>query len=182
MAKKSIGKKKRSSSRKKKSGSLTSLILFILVLILAFFIVVKYILPSSDEKSEAETQTEQVEDIVVNDIEDKVEVNCVDDQSNQVKEKIAGPWMSTSRGAYIEFTGNSYNVDFSGVDVDKPFSGKYQVDNNTITFSNTEEPCPDVKGVYEVKFDEDYIILKCKKDDCSRRKDLLETKWEKIRL
>ena len=86
--------------------------------------------------------------------------------------------MSTTGGAVLTMKNKEYRLDFMGVDSDKPIIGTYSVDGDLITFVNKKDPCKDVKGLYEVRFNKNEIGFKCKSDDCTKRKATLPTEWE----
>ena len=99
-------------------------------------------------------------------------------ETTAVERSISGTWMSTTGGAVLTMKNKEYRLDFMGVDSDAPIIGTYTVDGDLITFTNKKDPCKDVKGLYEVKFNKNEIGFKCKSDECTKRKATLPTDWE----
>mgnify|MGYP006916027854 CR=1 FL=1 len=99
-------------------------------------------------------------------------------ETKAVERSIKGTWQSTTGGAFLTMDGRGYRLDFMGVDSDKPIIGTYIVEGDQITFVNKEDPCKDVKGLYEVRFNKHEIVFKCKSDDCTKRHATLPTEWE----
>ena len=194
--KKPISKpKKKGSSKKKKSGNIfTKLIVIIFVIILAFFLIFSVFRPSGKtakvekptsqlvEKQEkkdvkpAEKQKAEEDKMDKKDKMDKEERKSA--ETKAVEQSIKGTWQSTTGGAFLSMDGKEYRLDFMGVDSDLPIIGTYSVDGDLITFINKKDPCKDVKGLYEVKFNKNEIAFKCKSDDCTKRKATLPTEWE----
>ena len=190
--KKPISKpKKKGSSKKKKSGNIfTKLIVIIFVIILAFFLIFSVFRPSGKKQVVEQTKVEQkvkVEEKKVEKQPEKVEQKeeKIDKKEEKkiaetkaVEKSIKGTWQSTTGGAFLTMDGKKYRLDFMGVDSDQPIIGTYSVDGDLITFINKKDPCKDVKGLYEVKFNKNEIAFKCKSDDCTKRKATLPTEWE----
>ena len=169
-----IKPKKRIGSKKKKSGNIfTKLIVIIFVIILAFFLIFSVFRPGSKAQKadkpnvQLVTQQDKHEDIT----ETKT-------SETAVEISIKGTWQSTTGGAFLTMDGKEYRLDFMGVDSDAAIIGTYSVDGDLITFVNKKDPCKDVKGLYEVKFNKNEIAFKCKSDDCTKRKATLPTEWE----
>ena len=190
--KKPISKpKKKGSSKKKKSGNIfTKLIVIIFVVILAFFLIFSVFRPSGKKQGVEQVKVEQkvkVEEKKVEKQPEKVEQKeeKIDKKEEKkiaetkaVEKSIKGTWQSTTGGAFLTIDGKEYRLDFMGVDSDLPIIGTYSVDGDLITFINKKDPCKDVKGLYEVKFNKNEIAFKCKSDDCTKRKATLPTEWE----
>ena len=190
--KKPISKpKKKGSSKKKKSGNIfTKLIVIIFVVILAFFLIFSVFRPSGKKQGVEQVKVEQkvkVEEKKVEKQPEKVEQKeeKIDKKEEKkiaetkaVEKSIKGTWQSTTGGAFLTMDGKEYRLDFMGVDSDLPIIGTYSVDGDLITFINKKDPCKDVKGLYEVKFNKNEIAFKCKSDDCTKRKATLPTEWE----
>ena len=194
--KKPISKpKKKGSSKKKKSGNIfTKLIVVIFVIILAFFLIFSVFKPlrrsenatapasqrvSTEVKKEVkpvETETSEMTGQKAESIDKKEEKKVA--ETKAVERSIKGTWQSTTGGAFLTMDGKEYRLDFMGVDSDMPIIGTYSVDGDLITFINKKDPCNDVKGLYEVKFDKQEIRFKCKSDECTKRKATLPTEWE----
>ena len=121
--------------------------------------------PKAEEKTAAEVKKDE-----------KTEKKAA--ETKAVEQSIKGTWQSTTGGAFLSMDGKEYRLDFMGVDSDLPIIGTYSVDGDLITFINKKDPCKDVKGLYEVKFNKNEIAFKCKSDDCTKRKATLPTEWE----
>ena len=198
--------KKKGSSKKKKSGNIfTKLIVIIFVIILAFFLIFSVFRPSGKTQKVEQTKVEQKVKAEEKKVEKKVEQKAekkeekpVEKDAKQMKKEekaiaeqdkkemetkavaksIKGTWMSTTGGAVLTMDGTGYRLDFMGVDSDAAIIGTYTVDGDLITFINKKDPCKDVKGLYEVKFNKNEIGFKCKSDECTKRKATLPTEWE----
>ena len=190
--KKPISKpKKKGSSKKKSSNFITRLIIIIFVLIFAAFFILKFTknIGSKDKKQTQQTEVvkkqekmEKMEKKEKKDKEEKKEKKDKEDkktaETKAVETSITGTWMSTTGGAVLTMKNKEYRLDFMGVDSDAPIIGIYSVDGDLITFVNKKDPCKDVKGLYEVKFNKNEIGFKCKSDECTKRKATLPTEWE----
>ena len=194
--KKPISKpKKKGSSKKKKSGNIfTKLIVIIFVIILAFFLIFSVFRPSGKTAKVEKPTSQLVEKQEKKDVkpaekpkaEEKTAAEVKKDEKAEkkaaetkaVEQSIKGTWQSTTGGAFLSMDGKEYRLDFMGVDSDLPIIGTYSVDGDLITFINKKDPCKDVKGLYEVKFNKNEITFKCKSDDCTKRKATLPTEWE----
>ncbi|MBR6091734.1 MAG: hypothetical protein IKQ09_02845 [Bacteroidales bacterium] len=187
-------KRKGGSKSKKSNNFITRLIVIIFVLILAFFLIFSVFRPSPKAQG-PEVQTTQIVEEQQNDKVKPVETPKpkeevkVDEKTTPKEEKkaaetkvvaqsIKGTWQSTTGGAFLTMDGKGYRLDFMGVDSDQPIIGTYSVDGDLITFVNKKDPCKDVKGLYEVKFNKNEIGFKCKSDDCTKRRATLPTEWE----
>ncbi len=193
MAKKASKKKKNSTGKKSSGNVYTKIIIIILAVILVGFIVYKF-LPETKSDSNKNISTKIIEQNDNNAAIKKETQKEEDgkeakpDKPNKPVEKprgtaavakrIEGCWMSTTGGAVLTMKDFEYRIDFMGVDSGKPVIGTYAVENNTITFSNKQDPCKETKGTYEVDFDKHEISFKCKDDDCTKRKSTLVTDWE----
>ena len=181
--KKPISKpKKKGSSKKKKSGNIiTKILVIIFILIFVAFFIFKFTRPSAD-KVKVETTTSQVVENQKTKTEKPVEKDKKQAkkaaETKAVEKSITGTWMSTTGGAVLTMKNKEYRLDFMGVDSDAAIIGTYSVDGDLITFVNKKDPCKDVKGLYEVKFNKNEIGFKCKSDDCTKRKATLPTEWE----
>ena len=194
--KKPISKpKKKGSSKKKISGNIfTKLIVIIFVIILAFFLIFSVFRPSGKTAKVEKPTSQLVEKQEKKDVkpaekpkaEEKTAAEVKKDEKTEkkaaetkaVEQSIKGTWQSTTGGAFLSMDGKEYRLDFMGVDSDLPIIGTYSVDGDLITFINKKDPCKDVKGLYEVKFNKNEIAFKCKSDDCTKRKATLPTEWE----
>ena len=194
--KKPISKPKKKGSSKKKSKSIiTRLIIIIFVLIFAAFFVFKYTrsISSNDKKQAKKTEIVKKTDKKEvkkeksdkkNEKSEKKKDKAAKEQEKKavetkaVEKSITGTWMSTTGGAVLTMKDKGYRLDFMGVDSDAPIIGTYSVDGDLITFINKEDPCKNVKGLYEVKFNKNEIGFKLKSDECTKRKATLPTEWE----
>ncbi|MBO7469205.1 MAG: hypothetical protein J6T81_03655 [Bacteroidales bacterium] len=181
--KKPISKpKKKGSSKKKSSNFITRLIIIIFVLIFAAFFILKFTknIGSKDKKQTQQTEVvkkqEKMEKMEKKEKKDKEDKKAA--ETRAVETSITGTWMSTTGGAVLTMKNKEYRLDFMGVDSDAPIIGIYSVDGDLITFVNKKDPCKDVKGLYEVKFNKNEIGFKCKSDECTKRKATLPTEWE----
>ena len=178
--KKAIKPKKIGGSKKKKSNNLiTRLIVIIFILILAFFMIFSVFRPSNKpakvEKAKVEQKIKTEDKKIEKKAETKAEAKA--QETTAVEKSITGTWMSTTGGAVLTMGDNNYRLDFMGVDSDAAIIGTYSVDGDLITFINKKDPCKDVKGLYEVRFDKQEIGFKCKSDDCTKRRATLPTEW-----
>ena len=191
---------KKSKKSKKSNSFISRLIVIIFVLILAFFLIFSVFKPGSKGQSpEAQTTTltenPQSSDVKPNSTQAPEESTTTENvsgdnmskkeekkaiETKNVEQSITGTWKSTTGGAFLTMDGKGYRLDFMGVDSDQPIIGTYSVDGDLITFVNKEDPCKDVKGLYEVKFNKQEIGFKYKSDDCTKRKATLPTEWEWI--
>lgn len=187
--KKPISKpKKKGSSKKKSSNFITRLIIIIFVLIFAAFFILKFTknIGSKDKKQTQKTEVvkkqEKMDKMEKKEKKDKKDKKDKEDkkaaETKAVETSITGTWMSTTGGAVLTMKNKEYRLDFMGVDSDAPIIGIYSVDGDLITFVNKKDPCKDVKGLYEVKFNKNEIGFKCKSDECTKRKATLPTEWE----
>jgi mannitol-specific phosphotransferase system IIBC component len=184
--KKPISKpKKKGSSKKKSSNFITRLIIIIFVLIFAAFFILKFTKNIGSKDKKQTQKTEVVKKQEKKDMKEKMEKKEKKDKEDKkaaetkaVETSITGTWMSTTGGAVLTMKNKEYRLDFMGVDSDAPIIGTYSVDGDLITFVNKKDPCKDVKGLYEVKFNKNEIGFKCKSDECTKRKATLPTEWE----
>ena len=193
--KKPISKpKKKGSSKKKSSNFITRLIIIIFVLIFAAFFILKFTKNIGSKDKKQTQKTEVVKKQEKNDMKEKKEKEDKKEKKEKKEKKdkeekkaaetkavetsITGTWMSTTGGAVLTMKNKEYRLDFMGVDSDAPIIGTYSVDGDLITFVNKKDPCKDVKGLYEVKFNKNEIGFKCKSDECTKRKATLPTEWE----
>ncbi len=194
--KKPISKPKRkgSSKSKKSNNFITRLIVIIFVLILAFFLIFSVFRPIRQAQKVEKPASQIVEKQDKSDVnpiekpkteektaaqvkkEEKAEKKAA--ETKAVEQSIKGTWQSTTGGAFLTMDGKEYRLDFMGVDSDLPIIGTYSVDGDLITFINKKDPCKNVKGLYEVKFNKNEIRFKCKSDDCTKRRATLPTEWE----
>ena len=179
---------------KKVKKFITRLIVIIFVLILAFFLIFSVFRPIRQAQKVEKPASQIVEKQDKSDVnpiekpkteektaaqvkkEEKAEKKAA--ETKAVEQSIKGTWQSTTGGAFLTMDGKEYRLDFMGVDSDLPIIGTYSVDGDLITFINKKDPCKNVKGLYEVKFNKNEIRFKCKSDDCTKRRATLPTEWE----
>lgn len=191
-------KKKRSSGKRKSNSLINRVIVIIFVLILAFFLVfslykhvgnrkvsekpepqlVEKQVKQKEVKSEAKTEAKTNAKASEPTAKEEKKIQQKKSETAAVQKSIQGTWQSTTGGAFLTMDKNGYRLDFMGVDGDAPIIGTYTVDGDIITFINKEDPCKNVKGLYEVKFNKNEIGFKLKSDDCIKRKATLPTEWE----
>ena len=176
--KKPISKpKKKGGLKRKKSGNIfTKILVIVFVLIFVAFFVFKFTRPSEVKVNKENTTSQAVDNHQKKDKMDKQDKKEI--ETKAVEKSITGTWMSTTGGAVLTMKDKAYRLDFMGVDSDPAIIGTYSVDGDLITFVNKKDPCKDVKGLYEVKFNKNEIGFKCKSDDCTKRKATLPTEWE----
>ena len=87
-----------------------------------------------------------------------------------------GAWMNGNDESLI-IKDNRYAIYLSGIERDHPIVGECKVKGNVITFVNKKDPCEGAKGLYEVSFNGNDIIFKCKDDGCSKRRAILLNGW-----
>ena len=88
-----------------------------------------------------------------------------------------GAWMNGNDQSLIIKDGR-YAIYLSGIERDHPIVGECKVKGNVVTFVNKKDPCEGAKGLYEVSFNGNDIIFKCKDDGCSKRQAILLNDWE----
>ena len=180
--------------KKKKKGNLFAKICIIVALILAIFLIFRLFNSKNENEIKTKESTQIIENQEVKKETPKTEIKPETPEQKQekpdkkqekkaaetkvVEKSIAGTWMSTTGGAVLTMKDFEYRLDFMGIDSDQPVIGTYSVDGDIITFVNKKDPCKDVKGLYEVRFNKNEIAFKCKNDDCTKRKATLPTDWE----
>ena len=87
-----------------------------------------------------------------------------------------GAWMNGNDQSLI-IKDNRYAIYLSGIERDHPIVGECKIKGNVITFVNKKDPCEGAKGLYEVSFNGNDIIFKCKDDGCSKRQAILLNDW-----
>lgn len=87
-----------------------------------------------------------------------------------------GAWMNNNDESLI-IKDNRYAIYLSGIERDHPIVGECKVKGDVITFTNKKDPCEGAKGLYEVSFNGNDIIFKCKDDGCSKRQAILLNDW-----
>lgn len=87
-----------------------------------------------------------------------------------------GAWMNGNDESLI-IKDNRYAIYLSGIERDHPIVGECKVKGDIITFVNKKDPCEGAKGLYEVSFNGNDIIFKCKDDGCSKRQAILLNDW-----
>ncbi len=88
-----------------------------------------------------------------------------------------GAWMNGNDESLI-IKDNRYAIYLSGIERDHPIVGECKVKGDVITFVNKKDPCEGAKGLYEVSFNGNDIVFKCKDDGCSKRQAILLNDWQ----
>ena len=103
-------------------------------------------------------------------------------KSFKEQQNLNGCWLSTEQGASLTIDNYGYRIDFFGVDASAPMTGMIIIKDNSISFISDGRDCKNEEGSYKVTFDKKNIRLVCKKDDCSKRRNILEADWEWMEL
>ena len=182
-AKKPISKpKKKGTSKKKKNVNIIiRLLVIVFVIVFVAFFIFKFVTPKGNSEKENVTPKVENKNELAKQKKDKPaeqDKPVKKPETKAVERSIQGTWLSTTGGAVLTMKDNDYQLDFMGVDSDKQITGSYSVDGDLITFVNKKDPCKDVKGLYEVKFNKNEIGFKLKNDECTKRKATLPTEWE----
>lgn len=94
------------------------------------------------------------------------------------QESISGSWLSSEQGASLTIDNYGYRIDFFGVDASAPMTGMIIIEDNKISFISNGRDCKNEEGSYKITFNKKNIRLVCKKDDCTKRRNILEADWE----
>ena len=94
------------------------------------------------------------------------------------QESISGSWLSSEQGASLTIDNYGYRIDFFGVDASAPMTGMIIIEENKISFISNGRDCKNEEGSYKITFNKKNIRLVCKKDDCTKRRNILEADWE----
>ncbi len=95
---------------------------------------------------------------------------------------LSGCWLSSEQGTFITLDQYGYRIDFSNVDVSKPLTGNYYIENNLITFTTDGNECKGLEGTYRITFYKKNFSLICKDDECTSRRNILEADWEWVEI
>lgn len=127
---------------------------------------------SKDEgqKSKDESQKSKDESQKTKDKSQKQKANS--------QESISGSWLSSEQGASLTIDNYGYRIDFFGVDASAPMTGMIIIEDNKISFISNGRDCKNEEGSYKITFNKKNIRLVCKKDDCTKRRNILEADWE----
>ena len=98
------------------------------------------------------------------------------------QQNISGSWLSTEQGASLTIDNYGYRIDFFGIDASAPMTGMIIIKDNSINFISDGRDCKNEEGSYKLTFDKKNIRLVCKKDECVKRRNILEASWEWIEL
>lgn len=122
------------------------------------------------QKSKDEGQKSKDESQKTKDKSQKPKVNS--------QESISGSWLSSEQGASLTIDNYGYRIDFFGVDASAPMTGMIIIEDNKISFISNGRDCKNEEGSYKITFNKKNIRLICKKDDCTKRRNILEADWE----
>lgn len=98
------------------------------------------------------------------------------------QESISGSWLSSEQGASLTIDNYGYRIDFFGIDASAPMTGMIIIKDNSINFISDGRDCKNEEGSYKITFNKKNIRLVCKKDDCTKRRNVLEADWEWIEI
>ena len=98
------------------------------------------------------------------------------------QESISGSWLSSEQGASLTIDNYGYRIDFFGVDASAPMTGMIIIEDNKISFISNGRDCKNEEGSYKITFNKKNIRLVCKKDDCTKRRNILEADWEWLEI
>ena len=170
-------KRRNKKSNKKKGVDITSIILIVSILAITLWFISKYFI----------NEIRDNKDVVAKDVSHTEALLPLNNEGKDVKTKVEknnyaislnGCWMSTTEGAVLSVSNNTYRLDFMGVDSDEPIIGKFSLKDNIITFINKDMPCADEKGEYEIIVSNNDVRFRCINDNCTKRKATLTTEWE----
>lgn len=143
---------------------------------------------SSDNEPSQEEKKPHQEDIVIS--QDKKEI-VKDDNDDEIidikdtfkkKQTINGFWLSMNQSASLTMDEYGYRIDYFGIDASMPMTGKYEIEGKQLIFTSDDEVCKNEKGIYKITFSDKNIILRCKSDECNKRKNVMEAEWEWIEI
>ena len=201
---KKTSKPKKGSKPKKKSKKNNSMgffgkfmlsILLLAILLIGVLIVVKNInlnnTLNKDVKTEVVVKNTNIDTDTDTDTDTKSTANSQQPtaKSQQPKansqkpkansqESISGSWLSSEQGASLTIDNYGYRIDFFGVDASAPMTGMIIIEDNKISFISNGRDCKNEEGSYKITFNKKNIRLVCKKDDCTKRRNILEADWE----
>ena len=138
----------------------------------------------TDTKSTANSQQPKVKSQKSKDESQKPIANSQKPKANSQKpkvnsqESISGSWLSSEQGASLTIDNYGYRIDFFGVDASAPMTGMIIIEDNKISFISNGRDCKNEEGSYKITFNKKNIRLVCKKDDCTKRRNILEADWE----
>ena len=138
---------------------------------------------SSQQVNETKSETKD-EGQKSKDESQKTKVNSQKPIANSQKpkvnsqESISGSWLSSEQGASLTIDNYGYRIDFFGVDASAPMTGMIIIEDNKISFISNGRDCKNEEGSYKITFNKKNIRLVCKKDDCTKRRNILEADWE----
>ena len=202
---KKTSKPKKGSKTKKKSKKNNSMNFFtkfmLIILLLAILTASVFVLlkttSQQDNKSTSVVKTESRKDVKTESrkvaetesrkdakTESRKDVKTESDLKKTFKEQqnISGSWLSTEQGASLTIDNYGYRIDFFGIDASAPMTGMIIIKDNSINFISDGRDCKNEEGSYKLTFDKKNIRLVCKKDECVKRRNILEASWEWIEL
>lgn len=131
---------------------------------------------SSQQVNETKSETKD-ESQKTKDESKKQKANSQKQKANS-QESISGSWLSSEQGASLTIDNYGYRIDFFGVDASAPMTGMIIIEDNKISFISNGRDCKNEEGSYKITFNKKNIRLVCKKDDCTKRRNILEADWE----
>lgn len=147
-------------------------------------VVVKNTNIDTDTKSTAKSQKPTINSQKQKANSQKQKANSQQPKANSQKQKansqesISGSWLSSEQGASLTIDNYGYRIDFFGVDASAPMTGMIIIEDNKISFISNGRDCKNEEGSYKITFNKKNIRLVCKKDDCTKRRNILEADWE----
>ena len=198
---KKTSKPKKGSKPKKKSKKNNSMgffgkfmlsILLLAILLIGVLIVVKNInlnnTLNKDVKTEVVVKNTNIDIDTDTDTDTKSTAKSQQPKANSQKpkansqESISGSWLSSEQGASLTIDNYGYRIDFFGVDASAPMTGMIIIEDNKISFISNGRDCKNEEGSYKITFNKKNIRLVCKKDDCTKRRNILEADWEWLEI
>jgi len=167
--------KRKAKSRKKKKNN-TFLIFFLIIIALALVaFAITYLV--------TETEKEAIVNTVVDEPKVDKPVTKPEVMSPQNQNLILdGTWASYNDGAMLTITGLNYTIELPNVEGTMIGRGRIVVNNNKITFVDTDQDsqCSIKPGVYSFTLDNDEVIFEKVEDDCTSRSARIEATWFKV--
>ncbi|MGN0032253.1 MAG: hypothetical protein ACI358_00485 [Candidatus Limimorpha sp.] len=170
-------KSRKKMSKKKKSIDIISILLIVIILTISIWFISRYVINQiKGDNGEVIKSASGIETELPAKEEGKDDV--IPQEKNNYAISLNGCWMSTTEGAVLSISGDTYRLDFMGVDSNQPLIGTFTIKGNIITLINKEGACKGEKGEYEIVIDKNDVSFKCKNDPCTKRKSTLTTEWE----
>jgi hypothetical protein len=161
---------KRKYKKQKKQNKNSFVIFFVIVIVLAILSFVITYLVMDSESVGVENST------IVSNTEEKTEI---------IKQEASldGTWASYNDGSMLTISGRNYTIELPNVEGTVAASGTIVINNNTITFINTNQDsdCSIKPGVYDFTLDgNDELKFKKVNDSCQGRSERMEATWFKV--